>query len=491
MTDALGSPYVDWSGPPSAAPGPQAYFRERGWVRNLMIGNDVQLAAVVVAAYLLLEVLQGHAAPAELLARDRIATALALLALPLGWLVTGLTPGYGLGPVERIRRYVQSSALVAVTLVVGDLLLLDGAGVRCGLLPMLAALVLLRPAVEFTLRRWLDRRGWWGQPVVVFGATAEGLQLTRSLREDSMLGYVPVGVVDDRLAEEDGRREPLPAVGRIAAVPEVPSSVKLAIIVLPRARVERLNQVVNALPIADVMIVPDLHGFQSLGVSAQDVGGTLGLRVKRNLLLWHCQAFKRFLDLTLGTAVFLCSVPVLALCAVGIKLVDPGPAFFRHERVGQGGGTFAMLKLRTMYVDAEERLVRHLEQNAEARAEWTRFMKLRDDPRVLPGIGRLLRKLSLDELPQVWHVLSGRMSLVGPRPFPPYHVSRYDADFQDLRVVVRPGLTGLWQVVARNNGDVSIQQALDTYYIRNWSPWLDLYILLRTFRAVISSRGAC
>ena len=149
-----------------------------------------------------------------------------------------------------------------------------------------------------------------------------------------------------------------------------------------------------------------------------------------------------------------------------------------------------ILKLRTMHHNADEMLLAHLAWNLPAREEWDRFCKLKDDPRILPGVGHFLRKTSLDELPQLWNVLKGEMSLVGPRPFPAYHNARFDPEFLQVRTQIRPGLTGLWQVSARSDGDLDVQQSLDSYYIRNWSLWLDLYILARTVRAVVFPNGA-
>jgi lipopolysaccharide/colanic/teichoic acid biosynthesis glycosyltransferase len=124
------------------------------------------------------------------------------------------------------------------------------------------------------------------------------------------------------------------------------------------------------------------------------------------------------------------------------------------------------------------------------REEWQTRYKLRDDPRLIPVVGRLFRRFSIDELPQLWTVLKGEMSLVGPRPFPDYHLREFPPAFVELRQRVRPGITGLWQIAVRSDGGTSEQEAYDSYYIRNWSVWMDLYILSRTLAAVVSGRGA-
>ena len=170
-------------------------------------------------------------------------------------------------------------------------------------------------------------------------------------------------------------------------------------------------------------------------------------------------------------------------------MVSRGPAFFSQTRQGRGGRAIRIWKLRTMFPDAETRLEDHLHGDHEAREEWERRFKLKRDPRVLPVAGAILRRFSIDELPQLWNVLKGEMSLVGPRPFPDYHLERFSSDFLELRRRVRPGVTGLWQVLSRHQGGLQEQQDYDTYYIRNWSLWMDLYILARTALTMLSGRG--
>lgn len=194
---------------------------------------------------------------------------------------------------------------------------------------------------------------------------------------------------------------------------------------------------------------------------------------------------KALLDRSAAALTLLALAPLLFAIAVGIRLTSAGPALFRQQRVGRNGDTFTMIKFRSMFVDAESRLAELADRNA--RAEGLLF-KVRDDPRVTP-LGRWLRRLSIDELPQLVNVLLGHMSLVGPRPPLPSEVMGYGHDVR-RRLLVKPGLTGLWQVSGRSDlaWDESIR--LDLHYVENWSLTLDLMILAKTARAVLGARGA-
>ena len=233
-----------------------------------------------------------------------------------------------------------------------------------------------------------------------------------------------------------------------------------------------------------------MAGVTSQWTEPRDLGGMIGFETRQKLLNPLAQWIKRTLDLAAASGGLLVCAPLLGVCALWIRKASPGSPFYTQEREGRDGTTLRILKLRTMFPNADEMLEAHLAGDPEAREEWERFCKLKHDPRILPGVGHFLRKTSLDELPQLWNVLRGEMSLVGPRPFPRYHLEGFGPRFRALRSRVKPGLTGLWQVSDRADGDLEVQEALDTYYIRNWSLWLDLYILARTVRAVLFPRGA-
>jgi lipopolysaccharide/colanic/teichoic acid biosynthesis glycosyltransferase len=265
---------------------------------------------------------------------------------------------------------------------------------------------------------------------------------------------------------------------RIALVPEDPQGQHWKL-------VEFLHQYFR-----HVIVIRSLGGTPVLGVHVRNFGGVLGLEFTNELLKLHNRTLKRATDLALGSLALLLATPLVALAAAAVQIFSRGPLFFSQEREGLHGRRIRVWKLRTMVPDAEERLNKHLTADADARKEWEQSFKLRHDPRLVPVVGSILRRLSIDELPQLVNVLHGEMSLVGPRPFPSYHLKRFSPEFRKLRRQVRPGMTGLWQVLSRSDGSIDDQEALDTHYIRNWSLWMDLYILGKTVAAVLGGRGA-
>jgi Undecaprenyl-phosphate galactose phosphotransferase WbaP len=469
---------------------PAPAFKECRWTSwLLLLGDFVALEFALLIAYFVRLGLQPWW-PIHIGSAQYQGLALGLLFIPAGYQMAGLYPGYGLGPVEKLRARLKVTFAVFGGLVIWDYLVQHGTWSRGVLLVNMVFALVLPPLVESLLVMFLVRSKVWGTPVVVLGATRTGVDLMERLRKKKYLGLIPVAVLDDSHDSPGYEHPDVPVMGPLSMASWFRDRIHTAVVAMPRMGQARLGRLLEELSFPRVIVIPDFSDLQSQWITPRDIGGVLGLELKRNLLLGRNWLIKRSLDYILVVPLFLFSLPVIGILALWIRKVSPGSPFYAQEREGYDGRTIRVWKLRTMYPDAEQILDQHLAQNPEAREEWIRFFKLKKDPRILPGVGHILRKTSLDELPQLWNVLKGEMSLVGPRPFPSYHLSSFDGEFRRLRQRVLPGLTGLWQVSERSNGDLAVQKSLDTYYIRNWSVWQDIYLLIATLRAVILSRGA-
>jgi Undecaprenyl-phosphate galactose phosphotransferase WbaP len=410
--------------------------------------------------------------------------------LPASYYWAGLYPGYGLGAVHRLRARVWATALILFSLLLWNNLSTDRGWSRGVLLCTMVFVLILPPLVLTVLRRFARPRGLCGVPALVLGAGALGGMITERLKNDAELDLIPVAVLDEDPDNWGKELHDVPIMGPIAAHVDYQGLVRVVLVAMPELDRDGLVQLVHRLCFPYVVVVPNLSGLQTLWTSSRDLGGFLGLEVRNNLLIVRNRIFKRVLDWTLALAFLLIAAPVIALCAIIIQFVSPGWPFFRQEREGQDGKKIMVWKLRTMRLDAERWLEKYLDAHPAEKETWLRQFKLKNDPRIVPVVGRFLRRSSLDELPQLWSVLTGEMSLVGPRPFPQYHLRSFSREFRELRRTVVPGLTGLWQISARSDGDLGVQERQDTYYIRNWSLWLDLYILVRTVRVVLLAKGA-
>ena len=222
-------------------------------------------------------------------------------------------------------------------------------------------------------------------------------------------------------------------------------------------------------------------------MSASNVSGFPRVAAQNNLSQPVAQWIKRLIDVTIAGLGLLFLAPFLGLLAAAIRLNSSGPAFYWHPRIGLGGKTFKMLKFRTMRIDAHAVLWEHLLKDPKLMAEWEQYQKLKHDPRVT-RVGRFLRRLSLDELPQLWNVFNGTMSLVGLRPLT-LEQRPLCGDYLEEYILVTPGITGLWQVSGRNEIPFKNRMAYDRQYLREWSLCLDLWIFLKTFWVVLRGRG--
>lgn len=411
-----------------------------------------------------------------------------LVAWTVGTIVFDLLPGWGLGAVEELRRTV-GLALGVFALVALGLFLVKTAG-EISRLTLTASFLIGLPLLIFLRRivkRWLIGRKAWGLPAVLYGG-GEGLQVAiQALREEPGLGYIPAGVFADEAPPSD-EIAGLPWLGPTS---HVTNHAPVAILAAPEASRHHVVEMLEG-PLSTyrhAVIIPDLLDAPSLWVTTRDLGGILGLEVSHNLLDPMAQVVKRTADLlvVVGTAPFW--IPLCLLLALLIRLEDRHPALFLQDRIGLDGKPFKTWKFRTMVPNAEEILRKKLDEDEELRAQWNGDFKLKKDPRVT-RVGRLLRITSLDEIPQLFNVLFGQMALVGPRPLPDYHYQELPARVRRMRDRVRPGITGLWQVSGRSDAGTQGMRRWDVYYVRNWSIWLDLVILVRTIRAVFNKHGA-
>lgn len=421
-----------------------------------------------------------------------------LLLLPVCCLVRfvsfGHYPGFGCMAVEHLRRTCRGITMVYLLFTAAMFLAKDfWANSRGTLLLGWILSLLLAPAGGWLVRELVAARFGWGVPVLIIGAGQTARAVIRSLEANRILGYRPVACLDDDPAKQS-LCEGVPVVGSLLDAGHVAARchAQYAMVAIPGLSTDRLSWHLRRWRriFPKILIVPPWAAVTSLWTEPRDLGGLLGLEMRNNLLnIWN-QRTKRALDVVVSAVGMLALAPLVGLCALWIRKASPGAAFYTQQREGRDGHPISVLKLRTMYPNAEQTLQQHLADHPSAREEWDRYCKLKRDPRILPGIGHFLRETSLDELPQLWNVLKGEMSLVGPRPFPEYHNSRFDPELRRVRTQVTPGITGLWQVSARSDGDLETQAALDSYYIRNWSLWLDLYILIRTVRVVITQEGS-
>jgi Undecaprenyl-phosphate galactose phosphotransferase WbaP len=281
-------------------------------------------------------------------------------------------------------------------------------------------------------------------------------------------------------------------LGELALAPNLAQSLQIpyAIVAMPGVPRDRLLPLIERYgrSFPHLLIIPDLFGISSLWVEPKDLTGVLGLEVRQQLLLPGPRFTKFLLETGIAIVFSLLMLPLIAIVAILIKLDSPGPIFYGHRRIGRGGRSFTAWKFRTMVRNSDQVLSLYLSDNPQAQALWAQDRKLKHDPRIT-RIGYFLRRSSLDELPQLWNVLCWEMSLVGPRPIVHDEVHHYEDKF-DLYMRVLPGITGLWQVSGRNNTTYPERVNLDAYYVRNWSVWLDIYILLKTVWVVVRGDGA-
>ena len=449
--------------------------------------DALAVSVAVAAGYAFSVVLNSGAAPAGQLLRPLLL--LGILQF-LGMRLAGLQRAWGINPVASLARSVTITAGTTLGLVAVLTMLDQPWFTIIAVLVVGACSLFTVPAARTILLSLFGRADWWGRRVFVVGSDRQAVALYAKLLRQSQCGLRPIGFVDD-LETLDADLDPDLYIGPPEALRElaIELGVTAAVVakVTPDSHTQRLF-CREELGIRDWILMSSLDGYPSLWGESLEVAGTPAVLARNRLLLPWSRWLKRSSDLAITLFGGLLSLPLLAVIILLVRLGSAGPIFYGQERIGRHGRRFKAWKFRTMVMNADEVLEMHLASDPLLRAEWEANHKLKDDPRIT-WIGKYLRKTSLDELPQLWNVLRGEMSLVGPRPIVVAEIDKY-ADDYEYYVDVLPGITGLWQVSGRNNTTYSERVALDAYYVKNWSLWLDLYILISTIRVVLFREGA-
>ncbi|OWV81619.1 exopolysaccharide biosynthesis UDP-galactose-lipid carrier transferase [Rhizobium sp. N122] len=433
---------------------------------SLLVAGDI--ASYLMTYFILLSILPSGS---EGTIVERAFTVAALAAIVL-YASAGLYPGYRLHDHEHLRRRTKAAVKAAVLAVFGAIILPAGEPLLLAILVFLGLGLIVQPFVHWLVRGLCWRLGIWGERAVVIGGRNLASALVAHFNDHWQYGIKPEPFFPDSL-------EAFPDGGPCVAV--IAGDTGSLASDLPAMRRK----------FAEVILLSDTPNFKVSGLRPADIGGEIGIRLTTRVSSINSDPVRRILDLAIAIPATIVVAPFIAIAAAAIYAIDPGPVFFRHAREGRSGKPVHVLKLRTMYQDAEQRLEALFRENPAMRAEWLSHFKLKEDPRVLPIIGHMLRSSSIDELPQLANIIAGEMAFVGPRPFPEYHLSAMDGEFRDKRRSVTPGLTGLWQISERSDADIELQQQLDEFYIDNRSLWFDCQILLGTIPAVFKRRGAC
>lgn len=344
-------------------------------------------------------------------------------------------------------------------------------------------------------KKLLYSAGIWKEKVLILGAGKSGRLVMEGLGRERHMGYDVIGFLDDDDTKKGSLINGKKVFGRVKHFPKFINDlgIRTVIIAMPSLSPEKLTAMTAGVQsyAANTMVIPDLKGIALLNTDLHHLfhEEIFLMNIKNNLKSVTNRIIKRLFDFSMSVVSMPVLLPAIGIIGAAIRLETPGPAIYAHDRIGKNGESFKCYKFRTMQRDAEERLKEMLQNNEDFRSEWEKNWKLKDDPRIT-RIGSLLRKTSLDELPQIFNVLRGEMSLVGPRPVTRSEIDDHYKENAKHCFCVPPGITGLWQVSGRSNTGYGYRVKLDTWYVMNWSLWLDIAILFKTIKVVAKREGA-
>lgn len=352
----------------------------------------------------------------------------------------------------------------------------------------------LFPLFRLGTKKIIVQLNIWKKRILILGTNTAARSIAQGIKMNPPLGYEVIGFLSEHeITNENKLINNIKVLGEIKQVQEMSKKfgVKDIVIVLPDFDQKKLRKIVEMCETGTetIRVVPNIGNLFAMGVEIESLGDVLSLSVARNLVKPYNLFLKRSIELILTILLFLVFLPILFIIGLAIKIDSRGAIIFAQERLGGRNKIFSFFKFRSMYVDGDLRLNKFLRENSLAKKEWKKYRKIKkNDPRVT-RVGKFIRKYSLDELPQLINVLKGDMSLVGPRPYMPRERKDIGKSYPIISRV-KPGITGLWQVRGRNILPFEERIVLDEYYIRNWSLWLDMVILIKTIKVFLTREGA-
>lgn len=346
---------------------------------------------------------------------------------------------------------------------------------------------------RYFMKKFLLHHGLLQIPVLVIGAGKTAELLVKAINNNAGMSYQVVGLLEDHHVQP-GILEQYPVLGRFDQAEEIIRQTKVrdVFVAAPGMEEKKLAELISRIQLLvnNVAVIPNLVGVPAGRVEVESIfyEKFIILRLKNNLARRRNRMFKGIFDFVLTLVGTICISPILLVIAIGIRRDSPGPIIYDGLRLGKDGKPFKCYKFRTMQVNGETILQKYLADHPEEQENWKIYHKLEHDPRVTK-LGDFLRRTSLDELPQIFNVLKGEMSLVGPRPYLPSEEEEMGSLAKTV-LVAKPGITGYWQTSGRSNIDFQERVEMECWYVCNWNLWLDIVLLFKTFAAVVLRRGA-
>jgi len=353
--------------------------------------------------------------------------------------------------------------------------------------------LILFPLMRYITKLLLLKMNIWKKKLIIIGANESSFTIIENIQKNKTLGYEILGFLEKNPQKVGKVFQGVKVIGLISQLEEITKSLKSKDIMIAMPDLPE-NELKNLIKKCDLLsdsmwIIPRAGELISTGVEIELLGQVLVLNIKKNLSKPWNIIIKSIFDLLLSIILIIVFLPIFCIIAIAIKIDSKGPVIFIQKRIGFRKKSFNLFKFRSMYLNSDDKLGDYFKSNQKAKEEWEKYKKLKDhDPRVTK-IGRIIRKYSLDELPQLFNILQRKMSLIGPRPYLPEELKESHSFIKTI-AQVRPGLAGLWQVSGRNELPFDERIILDEYYIRNWSLWLDITIFLKSIRVFITREGA-